>query len=568
METLNYFNKLVCRVSEVRFPFNRMTLASCLIFLISPSFAQVAPETVVRNPVARDLQQLQRDVERYRQSEEIQQMRQQRERIQKEQRSAPPQETKSSFTFRLNGIGHSQSSVLTDEEIAKATAPWIGRDVSMADIKAMLGAINSLYHEKGYVVCEARLRPQRIRNGEIFVTLVEGKTAEVTVSGNEHTRDSFVLGAFNLESGEVANYREMSQDLVHFNMTHDLELRIDIRAGSEPETTDYEIIANEPANWTGTVFSDTLGTRSTGRPRAGVSVTNRSLLGRRDAVTLLGLASEGSKSAMLSYSLPLNSHGTRLLASASYGEVEVVQGPSADGDVEGTSEYYSLRLEHPVFVDADQKWTVYGEWNRQNSTTDFFQVTINDTQVDTYSAGLETILLGDRSVFYGTVGYSHAQVKERTFGERWTQNLLTGNAFWRLQLSNELNFSLSGAWQALMGGDPLSSTQYFYLGHTSGVRGYENNVISAEEGAYLNAQLNWAFSGPETSLFGFFDAGKLGGESSYSKMELASVGAGVTWPLFPGANITGTVAVPLERHLGEELHVNKARFDLSITATW
>lgn len=55
-------------------------------------------------------------------------------------------------------------------------------------------------------------------------------------------------------------------------------------------------------------------------------MTNRSLLDVRDNLTVLGLASEGSKSGYIGYSLPLNSRGTRLSANASFGDVEVIQG--------------------------------------------------------------------------------------------------------------------------------------------------------------------------------------------------------------------------------------------------
>lgn len=297
-------------------------------------------------------------------------------------------------------------------------------------------------------------------------------------------------------------------------------------------------------------------------------MTNRSLLGVRDNLTVLGLASEGSKSGYIGYSLPLNSRGTRLSANALFGDVEVIQGVSSEQDIQGDSSYYVLRLDHPVYADADMKWTVYGEWNRQKSTTDFFGVTINDVQIDTWRSGFEVLLLGNRTVFYTTMGVGHGTVKEYTFGEEWTQNICSGNAFWRLQLAEDWRLSLSGAWQAVLGGDPLSTSQYFYLGHTSGVRGYENDVISAEQGAYVNAQIDWSVAGPGTSLFAFFDAGKLGGTSSYEQRELASVGAGLTWPLWRDASLTGTVGIPLIRDLDEGMHVNKARFDLAVVATW
>ena len=542
------------------------------VSFLTPSMAQVPPpelNQINRNPVTRDLQQLRDDVERYRQAEEIRQLQEKRQAQKSSPASKPqPSQSEGAFRFQLNQVDHSESLVLSDQEIAQAISPYVNREVSVKDLKDMLASINELYREKGYVVCEARLLPQRIRNGRLFVTLIEGKTGKLTVSGNEHTKSNYIIGAFSLPEGEVGNYREMSEDLVRFNMTNDVELRIDIRAGTEPGTTDYEITASEPANWTATVFADSLGTRSTGRARAGASITNRSVFGRRDSATLLGLASEGSKSAMFSYSLPLTSYGTRLVLGASYGEVEVIQGPSADSDVTGESEYYSARLEHPFFVDADGKWTIYGEWNRQKSTTDFWSITINDTRIDSLKTGVEAIALGDFSVFYVTAGLTHATVNEYTFDERWTQNYASGNVFWRYRFRPSWTLTTSGAWQAVLGGDPLSSSQYFYLGNSSGVRGYDNDVLSAEEGAYLNVQLDWAFLGPQTSLFTFLDAGKLAGTSSYSKKEIASIGAGITWPLFEGASITGTGSVPLKRHLGEDIHVNKARFDLSVTAVW
>ena len=135
-------------------------------------------------------------------------------------------------------------------------------------------------------------------------------------------------------------------------------------------------------------------------------------------------------------------------------------------------------------------------------------------------------------------------------------------------MTHSVSFTLSGAWQSVVSGDDLTTSQYFYLGHTSGVRGYENDVLSAEQGAYVNAQLDWAFLGPKTSLFAFVDAGRISGTSAYEQQTLASIGAGLTWPLWNGAGLTATVGVPLEKDIGDDTHVNTARFDISLVATW
>lgn len=131
--------------------------------------------------------------------EDLRKMQERREKLREERSDVKTDGQTSDFHFRLNGVEHNPSEVLTDEEIDEAVSPFFGREVSMGDVKNMLAAINARYREKRYVVCEARLKPQRIRAGRLFVTLIEGKTWALTVTGNEHTRDGYVLGAFDLE---------------------------------------------------------------------------------------------------------------------------------------------------------------------------------------------------------------------------------------------------------------------------------------------------------------------------------------------------------------------------------
>ena len=242
-----------------------------------------------------------------------------------------------SFSFELKSIGHTDSEVLTEEEFLGAVSPWIGKRITTTDIAEILNAVNRLYRSKGYVVCLALVKPQRIRDGHLVLTLVEGKTDAVTVTGNDTTNTSYIENAFHFEEGKTANYQTMLDDLVRFNMTNDATLQIDMGPGTKPMTTSYRINTTEPRRWGASAFFDTTGSRSTGRARGGVTLTNRSLFGRRDAVTLLGMASRGNKSGMLGYSLPINSRGTKLSVSGSYSDVKVVKGPAEDRDVEGKS---------------------------------------------------------------------------------------------------------------------------------------------------------------------------------------------------------------------------------------
>lgn len=544
--------------------FSRMLLLAAVLFYAPSLQAQIAPTDLP----ARELRQLQDNIQRGRLQQELREF-ETREAVQPMPETNKAEFPTTGFRFELKSIGHTPSLVLSDEEFDKVVEPWLNRTIEAEEIADILEAINQTYRSHGYVVCQAVVKPQRIRNGHLEITLIEGRTERTTVSGNNSTRSEFILSAFDLKEGEVANYREMIDALVRFNMTHDVALKIDISAGEASMSTVYRIDVQEPNRWTASVFADTTGSKSTGRPRAGASITNRSVFGLRDSLTLLGLASQGSKSAMLGYSLPLNAFGTKLSANLSFGDVEVIDGPSAEYDVSGESFMSTIRLEHPFYVSENARWTFWGEWGRQTSNSSMFgNVKVADTAIDLYTAGLDGIVFSGRTFAAGTLAVSRHRVDERNFKLESGYTLLTGNLSARQSFANGFALSLNARWQSVLGGDELNSADYFYLGHASGVRGYDNDLLSAEEGFTASFEAGYPVMGESTWLYAFLDYGRLSGKRTNLDRSLASVGCGLQWPLFAGASMNVTTSFPLKRNLDDDVHVNGARADLLVVITW
>ncbi len=545
-------------------------MSAALATAMAASAADVPPRPALPRDAAdpaRELQRLQQGVDRFQAEQEVQRLRGQQEQGEVKAPSAQvPQGA--NFSFVLKKVTHNPSAVLSDAEIDAIVAPYLDKKMDINALKEMLGAINARYYALGYVVCEARLKPQRIHNGELAITLIEGKTEAVDIKGAKHTNERWIKSHFNLKEGEVANYREMSEDLVRFNMVNDVELSIDIRAGNAPETTRYEITAHEPDLFGVTVFGDTNGPTTTGRFRAGASITDRSVFGIRDSLMLLVMGSMGSQSALATYSIPLWPNGPRLSVSGSMGRVTVKNGPSAEMEVTGKSHYVNTRLDQPVYVTQHQKWTLFAQYMDQYSLTRMFDVDMNETTIRTTSAGFEGLLYGEGSVYYLTSAINHAKASEETFQEKWQAYTLTGNAFGKWRLSNVDTFSASANWQTHLGGDDLVSSQQFYLGNGSGIRGYANDLISADRGVWLNLEVERDLGRPFPAVFAFFDTGRLWGNSVYKTKRLSSVGAGLRVPLWKNASIMGQMAIPLNRNVDGGLAVDTVRFDASFIASW
>ena len=517
--------------------------------------------------VFRDLQQLENERDRAIQKRELDAMRDQTS-TPKEVRVTHTKLPTGNFQFVLKKLSHTGSDVLTNEEIAQAVAPWIDTIVNAETLAQMIDAINHLYREKGYAVCQAALRPQRIRDGHLMVTLIEGKTDEVVIRGLNNTKDAYVARAFDMSAGQVANYRDMYANLVRFNMTNDIHLSIDIQAGDKPETTRYEIHAQEPTQWTASLSADSLGSESSGRYRIGASVANRSVFGYRDSMYLMGIASEGSKSLLWGYSVPLDSFGTRLIANVSAGKVEVVDGPSEANDISGESFSASLRLEHPFIVSETSKQIAFAEYGYQTSQTDMFtDVTVAKTQIDKADFGLDSLFLGETWQMYLSNRLSHHWAKEKLFLNQYDYWVYSGDVYAQAFLTNRFSLLGTASWQAKLSGDEILSSDQFYLGQSAGVRGYPNDVISAENGVWVNFEAQYRLA-DGFKTFVFVDLGRLSGTSAYEKSELYSTGLGFNWQPVEWAQLKATMGIPLTRQITDQEKVDRVRFDATLNLVY
>ena len=225
-----------------------------------------------------------------------------------EQQQAPENAVK----FVLNDVKIDKSEVLAETEIKEITGKYIGQEVTLQSLYDIVNSINELYSEKGYLTCRAYLPPQTIKNGVVEIKIIEGKTGNVHISGNESTNDGYIAGRIGLDRGSISNINELNDDLLRFNATNDVQLRITMHAGAEPGTTDYVISAYEPQKNYINVYVDNAGSESSGEWREGLFWTDRSLTGSRDMLTMSGMRSDGTKSFSAMYTVPLGRSGTKL----------------------------------------------------------------------------------------------------------------------------------------------------------------------------------------------------------------------------------------------------------------
>ncbi len=452
--------------------------------------------------------------------------------------------TEQGIRFILQGVTTDTSAVLQPADTETVTKDYVGKEISLSDIYAIAAALNKAYADKGYATCWAYVRPQRIRGGIVHISLVEGKTKDVTVQGNTSTRTTYITHRLPLAKGEISNLHELNESLLRFNATNDVQLRIAMKAGSEPATTDYVITAYEPQRDIFGIFADNAGTKTSGLYREGMYWQNCSLSGNRDALMVVGTRSEGTKSVSASYTMPINRNGTKLGLSYSANSVHIIDGPMEPLNVRGHSYAWGFSLVQPLKTTETVKAEAGMELTYQNSKTDFSGIHWVDDTIQGVTLYTDQIDYGKTTILYQKHAYRFGVYEDiahtsRQFG-KYTFNTLYQRSFTGGQM---LTARLDGQ----VSSTPyLPSAEQFYLGGIYSVRGYTESLLGGDSGFLASVEYAVPITkSKQTSAYVFVDGGRVFGDSAYGDTDLISAGFGIKTNLSDHLSANIGMGIPL-----------------------
>jgi len=543
---------------------------SVAVVLGSPLLVSAAAMDMRNNDPSVQMERNREEMERRRFQEQIEEDLARRKIKVETKDTESDQKMAAEVTFRLKKVSMNPSAILTQEELDKITVPYLDQEIAMKDLQEMTEKINRLYNEKGYMTCKALLPPQRIHAGEIHIRLVEGRTGNVIVSGNRYTKEGYVKERFSLKKGEIARTTDLNKELQWFNGTNDAQLRMMLRAGTEPGTTDYEIIVYEPQNQTVTLYVDNGGYETTGTVREGIFYNMRSVSGIRDSLRANYLHSLGTNSWAVGYTVPLNRRGMKLDFDYSGNRTNVKKGDFRDWGIKGHAAAASMTLRVPFKVDENNRHEVGLQFLYQKSKTDLgtnipgARTTLTDDRVRRYTPYISFIHYGDSSVFHHKYSVMFTD-RKNVDGVSETPQIYQASFFWqkRYHGGQSLQAQLDGQWTWK---DRLSSSDRFYIGGVNSVRGYEESFLSGEKGFTGSISYNVPLNKKQTYRFyTFLDYGMVSGESTLEDHILASGGVGFT-ATYRKLSAGLSVGIPFRREfMGEK--VKKARIHFTVTGT-
>lgn len=547
-------------------PFRPAALVLGLCIALT-AHAQVIPPAV--DPGALQQRKIEED-RRLRQLEELR-----RERIERpvdaDAVDKPSQRpTDEAVRFHVTAIEFSESELLTREELTALAAPYEGRVVTLAEIKALVEKINALYRSKGIVTAQAILPPQELTAGTVRIRLIEGRIGKLSVQGNDSTHPDYVTSRVRQQHGELVDLAELERDLVRFNRTNDAQVRAELKPGAEVGQTDVQLLLSEPPRHSLKLFSDNHGSTQTGELRGGLMYRNASLLGARDDLTLTTSHARGQESYSVAYGIPVSTLGTRLNIAYYHDETEVKKGPFAALDLHGRAEALVASLRHPIVIgETYQIDGVIGAKDR-NTRNWFDDILLQDVDTRDYSFGLEAQLADKWGYWLASLSTARVRSSQLGLGTRRFN-------IWRGSLRRNHNlapgYAVVGSvnWQ-YSEDHLLPASEQFLIGGEYSVRGYGSGILSGDHG--YNASLEFHHpvvllegpTAPKASGFFFVDYGDVrpyrpAGDPRDHRDWIASAGWGMSVAIGKDVSLRGTIGFPIE-DVPEESRGHRTTFQL------
>ena len=207
-----------------------VVLAVLLSSLISPIVVaqEASPETLSI--------QLERDERLRRESFQDDQQRQQEQRGFKPtvvpKPKPPTGPSGNQFRFNVNTITLSGDTLIDPIDKRKILAEYEASVLSLDQINHLIAELTNWYIAKGYITTRAYATPQNIQDGDLQVTIVEGRIEGFILNGKPLP---WQWGMLRTQApGDILNLRQLEQSVQHLNRLRSVGATVSIQPGTKP----------------------------------------------------------------------------------------------------------------------------------------------------------------------------------------------------------------------------------------------------------------------------------------------------------------------------------------------
>ncbi len=440
------------------------------------------------------------------------------------------------------------STVFSPEQLAKVLEPFTNRPISFAELFQARSAITQLYFDNGYITSGAYIPPQTLQGKVVTITVLEGGLENIQVTGTKYLNTNYIRRRIEIATIAPLNRDRLLQALQLLQLNPLISnISAELSAGTRPGQSTLEIQVTEAQSTTIQATIDNGRSPAVGSFRRNIQINEGNLLGIGDRVILAYSNTDGSNAIDTSYALPLNSRNGTLNLSYGTASSRVIERPFDLLDISSESRYYDITLRQPIMQTPSQEFVLGISASRLESETSLLDIPFAlslgaDEQGKTRISAVRFFqewtkrntrqVIAARSQFNLGVGALDSTVNAERPDSRFLS--WTGQAQWVRLLAPETLLLVRGNIQVST--TSLLPLEQFSLGGLQSVRGYRQDLLLTDNGAFASAEVrlpvlrvsNW---NAVLQVAPFVDVGTTwnAGIESPETNSLASVGLGLVW---------------------------------------
>ncbi len=466
------------------------------------------------------------------------------------------------FISKINITGN---NAISDEELSYIVKPYENKSITISELQKVADLITEEYRKQGYLLAKAYIPEQKVINGVIEVSVVEGRVGEIKIQGeHKYYSDAFIRRHFEplINEGAV-NQDTLERALLVLNEYPKLKVKTTLQAGKEPGTTDIIVTAENSFPIDFTIDYNNFGSKFVGRNRFGLTFDVGNLIKEGSVLSLRGVTGEDPDDFLfgrVAYTIPLSVKGTKLgvyYAAGNYDvgkELEILE-------MEGKSQNFGVYISHPFIKKRNLTLSAELGFHAKNAKQYIFGDLFSHDKIRSLRGGItyeSTDSTGrTAAAVFITQGLGHvlgAMENDDPMASRFRAD----NKFTKVNLdivrlqriAQPVILILKGSGQ--LSSDSLVAIEQFSIGGQDSVRGFPSGEHMGDSGYSVTGELRVSpLNNKEIlQLALFIDHGYISVENPVAGQKkdesLTGAGIGVRLNLPYNFNIRADVGFPLD----------------------
>ncbi|NET01060.1 MAG: ShlB/FhaC/HecB family hemolysin secretion/activation protein [Sphaerospermopsis sp. SIO1G1] len=478
------------------------------------------------------------------------------------------------------------STVFSQAEFAQKLQSLTNKPIAFVELLQAKEIINQLYLERGYITSGAFIPPQELQDGVVKIQVIEGKVAEINISGLQRLKPSYIRSRLALATKQPLEQNRLLQGLQLLQLDPLIaNLSAELAAGSRPGMSILEVKIKEADAFSAQMSIDNQRSPSVGSVRRQLQISHNNLLGFGDRLRAGYINTDGSNSLdNLSYTFPVNAQNGTIGFNYSRTKTNIIEEPFNVLDIQSASRNYQITYRQPLHQTPSQEFIVGVTGSRQESETSLLnepfplsagandqgEVRISALRFFQEYTKRDTLqVFAMRSQF--SVGLNAFNATNNATEPDGQFIAWRGQTQYLRLLTPDLTLLLRSDIQ--LSDRPLLALEQFSVGGQQSVRGYRQDSLLADNGLFASAELRtpilrvpkWQ---TKLELSPFFDVGTVWNHSSsdveIDQKTLSSLGLGLRLLVGENFNARFDWGIPLVKvdKTGNSLQENGLYFSV------